>query len=146
VADPDPVNPLVGSWRVLSAESRTEAGEVSYPYGRDAVGYLVYTPEGRMAAFLERARRPPFASGDLLSAAVEEQASVATTFIAYCGTYEWRGDRVVHRVEISSFPNWEGGVQERLVEVDDDRLTLRTGPILIGGTRRESVLIWARIG
>lgn len=145
VVDGDMPNPLVGSWRLISCDSRTEAGEVSYPYGADAVGLLVYTPEGRMVGLIERAGRARFASDDPFAGSVEEKASIAETFLAYAGTYEWRGDRVLHRVEMSWFPNWRGGVPERLAELDDGRLTLRTGSRLMRGARREAALVWERI-
>jgi hypothetical protein len=37
--------------------------------------------------------------------------------VSCCGRYEFRGDTVVHRVELSLFPNWVGVEQERLVDV-----------------------------
>ncbi len=39
-------NSLVGTWRLVSVEFREEDGTVSYPYGRDALGYLTYTADG----------------------------------------------------------------------------------------------------
>lgn len=50
-------NLFVGAWRLLSFEARTSSGEVSYPWGRDAVGVLLYGQDGYMAGSLMRADR-----------------------------------------------------------------------------------------
>jgi hypothetical protein len=40
-------NPLIGTWRLLSWETRSLVdGRVSYPLGEDAVGYIMYGQDG----------------------------------------------------------------------------------------------------
>ncbi len=42
-------NPLIGTWRLISWENRSVVdGQVSYPLGKDAVGYIVYNQDGYM--------------------------------------------------------------------------------------------------
>ena len=138
-------NPLVGTWRLVSWENRSVGdGEVSHPLGKDAVGYIMYGRDGYMSVAIMRPDRARFAAGDLLGGSVEERARAAETYVSYCGRYEFRGDTVVHRVELSLFPDWVGIEQERLVEVEGDRLTLSTRPILLGGGQRTAHLIWER--
>jgi hypothetical protein len=139
-------NPLIGTWRLVSWENRSVVdGEVSYPLGKDAVGYIMYSQNGYMSVAIMRPDRAKFAAGDLLRASVEERAQAAGTYVSYCGRYEFRGDTVVHRVELSLFPNWIGVEQERLVEVTGERLMLSTRPILLGGVQRTAHLIWERV-
>jgi hypothetical protein len=139
-------NPLIGTWRLLSWENRTVLDEeVSYPLGKDAVGYIMYGQDGYMSVAIVRPDRANFAAGDLLRASAEERAQAAGTYVSYCGRYESRGDTVVHRVELSLFPSWIGVEQERLVEVAGDRLILSTRPILLGGVQRTAHLIWERV-
>ena len=138
-------NPLVGTWRLVSWENRSVGdGEVSHPLGKDAVGYIMYGRDGYMSVAIMRPDRARFATGDLLGGTAEERARAAETYVSYCGRYEFRGDTVVHRVELSLFPDWVGIEQERLVEVEGDRLTLSTRPILLGGGQRTAHLIWER--
>ena len=138
-------NPLLGTWRLVSWENRSVGdGEVSHPLGKDAVGYIMYGPDGYMSVAIMRPDRARFAAGDLLGGTIEERARAAETYVSYCGRYEFRGDTVVHRVELSLFPDWVGIEQERLVEVEGDRLTLSTRPILLGGVQRTAHLIWER--
>ena len=138
-------NPLVGTWRLVSWENRSVGdGEVSHPLGKDAVGYIMYGRDGYMSVAISQPDRARFAAGDLLGGTAEERARAAETYVSYCGRYEFRGDTVVHRVELSLFPDWVGIEQERLVEVEGDRLTLSTRPILLGGGQRTAHLIWER--
>ena len=99
-----------------------------------------------MFVAIMRPNRVSFPTGDLLSGSTEEKAQAAGTYVSYCGRYEFRGDTVVHHVELSLFPNWIGVEQERLVEVTGDRLILSTRPLLLGGAQRTAHLIWEAVG
>jgi hypothetical protein len=139
-------NPLVGTWRLISWETRSvDAQKFSYPFGRDAVGYIMYNQQGYMFVAITRPNRERFAAGDLLSGSTEETAHAASTYVSYCGQYEFQGDTVVHHVDLSLFPNWVGVDQERLVELRGNRLTLSTRPILLGGIQQSAHLIWERV-
>lgn len=37
---------LVGTWRLVRWENRDAGGTITYPYGRDAQGYIMYNPDG----------------------------------------------------------------------------------------------------
>lgn len=139
-------NPLVGTWKLISWETRSvDDQQISYPLGKDAVGYIMYNEDGYMFVAITRPNRTKFAAGDLLGGSAQEKAQAAGTYVSYCGRYEFRGDTVVHHVELSLFPNWVGVDQERLVELRGNRLTLSTRPILLGGVQRTAHLIWERV-
>ena len=101
----------------------------------------MYGEDGYVSVDIMRPDRAKFATEDLLGGEAKERAPAAGTYVSYCGRYEFRGDTVVHRVELSLFPNWVGVAQERLVEVKGNRLTLSTRPILLGGVQRTAHLI-----
>lgn len=89
-----PDNPLVGTWRLVSWENRGVGdGGVSHPLGEDAVGYIMYGPDGHMSVAISRPDRARFAAGDLLDGSAEERAQAAETYVSYCGRYEFRGRR-----------------------------------------------------
>ena len=139
-------NPLIGTWRLISWENRSvDDGQVSYPLGKDATGYIMYNSDGYMFVAIMGSNRLKFAAEDLLSGTTEEEARAEETYVSYCGPYEFRGDTVVHHVELSLFPNWVGVDQERLVELRGNRLTLSTHPILLGGIQQSAHLIWERV-
>ena len=138
-------NPLVGTWKLISWESRTLDGEVSHPLGEDASGYIAYNEDGYVFVAIMRRARSPFVAGDLLSGSTAEKAGAAETYVSYCGRYEFHGATVIHHVELSLFPNWVGVAQERLVKISGDRLTLCTRPLLLQGRKQTAHLSWERV-
>ena len=137
-------HPLVGTWRLVSYEERDEDGGVTHPLGRDAVGFLTYTADGDMAGQLGRADRAPVSVGDWEAAPEAEVAAAARAYFAYCGTYEVRGDTVVHRVGLCLMPNWIGGDQVRAVALDGDSLTLSASFMASDGRQQTASLVWHR--
>jgi Lipocalin-like domain len=137
---------LVGTWRLVSCESRTTGGEVRYPLGRSPAGRLSYDAGGQMSAQLMDPGRPKFGSGDLARGSDAEVRAAAAGYIAYYGRYTLDPSRgvVVHHVEGALFPNWVGGDQARSYRLDGDRLTITTPPIRIGGEDSTTVLVWER--
>ena len=135
---------VVGTWRLQVWETQTADGQVGYPLGPDAVGYLSYTPEGYVFVAMMRADRPRYATADLLGGTPAERATGAAGYVTYCGRYQLEAGRVIHRIELSLFPNWTGLDQERFVEVEGDRLTITTAPLAIGGTTTNR-LVWERV-
>ena len=139
-------NPLTGTWRLISWEIRSVDGQkISYPLGKDAVGYIIYNQDGYMSVAISRPNRQEFAAGDLLGGSAEEKAQAASDYVSYCGRYEFHGDTVSHHVDLSLFPNWVGVEQERLVELRGNRLSLSTRPMLLGGIQQSAHLIWERV-
>jgi hypothetical protein len=89
--------------------------------------------------------RPEFASGDIWGGTIEEKVAAFDGYVSYCGRYEVKESRVIHRIEVSLFPNWVGDDQERAYEFDGDRLTLSTPLMPVGGRMLSTHLIWERV-
>ncbi len=136
---------LVGAWRLVSWHNRATDGQVSYPMGADALGYLIYTADARFSVTISRAGRPASVSGDLLGGTIEEKARAAEGFVAYAGRYTADGDQVVHHVELSLFPDWVGTDQHRFAELSEHTLTLSARPLLLAGKQQVPLLVWQRI-
>lgn len=136
---------VVGTWRLVTYQLRGEGGEVSHPLGRDLAGFIIYTTDGYMSATLMRPGRPLFKAGDLLGGTTEEKVAAAEGFVAYCGRYTLSPGTIVHHVELSLFPNWIGGDQERHIKWQDGHLVLSTSPFLIAGSRQTAELVWERL-
>jgi Lipocalin-like domain len=136
---------LVGAWRLVSWENRAADGQVSYPMGTDALGYVLYSADGCFSVTISRRDRAGFAAGDLLGGTTTEQARAMESFVAYTGRYRFHGDRVIHHVELSLFPNWVGTDQERWIELAGDRLILSASPLLLAGEQQVARLVWERV-
>ena len=76
-------NPLVGTWKLVSWENRSLDGQVSYPLGEDAVGYISYSQDGYVFVAMMRSDRTQFTAGDLLRASAEEKVHAAETYVTY---------------------------------------------------------------
>jgi hypothetical protein len=144
----NPINPLLGAWRLLSVETQLDNGEVFHIFGKEPKGVIVYTPNGQMAAQVVNPDRPLVASGDQQQATDEEVRENFERYIAYYGTYEINEEKksVIHHVDGSLFRNWEGDIQERFYEFRGNRIYLSTPPVKWGHLGEViSVLIWEKI-
>jgi hypothetical protein len=92
---------ILGTWRLLSCELRSSDGEVSYPMGRDAVGYIMYSADGTMSVAFMRANRPKFAVDDVLGGTPAEKAAAVTSYISYAGASDVGDGEVQHHIEVS---------------------------------------------
>ncbi len=139
--------PIIGAWKLISFEIQKADGEVLCPFGENAQGSIIYTETGRVSAQVMRLGRPLFASGDMMQGTTEEIEANYKGFISYYGPYEFDSENgfVVHHVEGSLFPNWEGQTQKRFYELSGNRLKLTTPPTLYGGGDFVGVLLWERI-
>jgi len=139
---------LVGVWKIVSYEIRRADGQILYPAGKDPLGTLILTADGHMSAQIMPADRPAFVSGNMLRCTPEEAQSALQGCISYFGVYTFNEEesKFTTRVIGSLFPNWIGGDQDRFFELADDRLSLRTQPMVMGGTMGTAFLIWERAG
>ncbi len=135
---------VIGTWRIVSTEVRSEDGQVTYPDGRNPQGYLIYTPEGYFSITIMRSDRPRYASDDFRGGTTEEKAMATETFVSYSGTYSLGEGTVTHHIVTSLFPNWVGTDQQRFIEVDNGNLLLSTPPFLINGKEQKAYLVWER--
>ncbi|WP_295458851.1 lipocalin-like domain-containing protein [uncultured Thiodictyon sp.] len=137
-------NPFVGAWRLISCELRSVNGQISYPMGKDAQGYIIYSRDGYLSVAFMSSGRNPFASDDLRAGSAEEKVQAFDTYFSYCGRYEVRDEAVIHHVEVSLFPNWTGKSQERRYRFDQDQLILSAPPVLIDGIEQAAHLVWQK--
>jgi len=135
-------NQFIGTWKLVSCQIKDLEDQIMYPYGQDAIGNLIYTAEGYMAATLMMANRPNFAIPDIAQGTPEEKAIAFQTYLTYCGKYEVQENRVTHHIEASLFPNWVGIDQVRFFEFGDRTLTLSTPPFMLMGKEQVGLLIW----
>jgi hypothetical protein len=134
---------LVGTWKLVSASGKTSAGELEEtPYGPSPVGFLTYTADGRVTAMISNGGRKTLSFG---GGTLEEQGEAFKTFLAYAGRYRLSGDKVIHRVEISSIQNYVGKDLVRSVDFEGDRLVLVTPPTPVNGKIQSVELIWQRV-
>jgi len=138
---------VVGTWRLVSYDTRTAAGVTSYPLGQDLAGLAIYLPNGRVSIQFMRNDRPAFKSGDAWRGTLEEERAAFEGFFGYAGRYTIDAARsvVTHHLEIASAPNYVGIDLVRTFSMSGNRLTLRTPERQLAGQTSTSTLVWERI-
>lgn len=137
---------LVGTWGLVSYTLKDDSGEIHFPFGRDATGYLMYNRDGYMSAQLMAQKRPNFSSGDLHRGSTEEMAAAAGGYLAYTGPFYVDEDtrEVTHLMAVSLLPNWIGQTQTRILKVTEDRLVMSSQARLTHGRVGEPRVEWRR--
>ncbi len=139
------MNRFIGTWKLNSFEMKSDEGEILHPFGQDCLGYIMYNSDGYMSVAFMKSDRPKFSSDDIAQGMLDEKALAMDTFVSYCGTYDVDEERIVHRIEISWFPNWSGIDQVRFYEFSENRLTLKTPPMNVQGKMLTGYLVWERV-
>lgn len=140
---------LVGTWKLVSVEERDGSGKLVVPldFGAEPVGMLMYDTTGHMAAQAGRRDRARLETEDVHRAPAEQAKAAFTGYAAYFGTYEVneRERIVIHHVEGSMLPNWEGGDQRRKFTLAGDTLILEPPAFQAKGEKRARRLTWQRV-
>jgi hypothetical protein len=128
-----------GAWRLVAFEEDRSDGGIVYPYGKDAVGLLIYDSSGRMSVQIMRRDRAPLSSTDWPRVPAEEIKKAIEGVTAFFGSYEVDEPNgvVAHRVEGHVLPDSIGKELRREFVFSGNLLTLKPSP-----TRR---VIWERI-
>jgi hypothetical protein len=140
---------LVGTWKLVSVSNVTDKGIVKEEaYGPNPIGFLTYTPDGRMMGILTNGGRKPLSKGWKVAPA-EEKAEAFSTSLAYAGTFTVSGDRIIHHVEAATDPNrLNKDLVRVIVKLQGDRVMLRTAESLAwddGVRYAYQELVWDRI-
>ena len=138
---------LVGTWRVVSWTRLVGDSEEPGALGNDPVGLLMYTADGFICANgMQREGRAKFKTSDFRAGSTEEKAAAFGSYFGYCGRFEINESErsVIHKIEVSSFPNFTGGAEKRFIEISGDRLKLTSAPMVVGERRVIHVLLWER--
>ena len=140
---------LIGAWELRSyVDHPVDGGPAIHPFGEDAKGMLLYTPDGFMSAQLMRVGRPDYASGDWFRGTPEEYQQ-AGSYIAYSGRFEVDEGKALltHGMFVSFYPGWVGQTQIRAAELGKGSLVLTPlAPIRSGGRLATPRLEWRRAG
>jgi hypothetical protein len=136
---------LLGTWKLKSwVREVAGTGERYNQAGEHPDGYLSYSADGRMYAFIlwDNLVRPRGAVPT-----DEERVKLHQTMLAYAGTYTVEGDKVIHHLDASWDQTLTGTDQVRFFKLDGNILTIKTGPnrSLVDGREGQAVLVWERV-
>lgn len=133
---------VIGTWSLVSYQTTDKEGNVVYPLGEDAKGFIMYNPDGFMSAQLMATKgRPAYKSGDLHTGTPEEMAAAAHGYIAYSGRFEIdeENQQLTHHMDVSMNPTWEGQAQPRIANIEGETI------VIFNGLKPEDKLIWKHV-
>ena len=145
---------LIGSWRLVSRESRRATGEIEGDPGLATVplGVLIYDKSGHVAAQLSRRDRTVAMIGEECQTAASTKGTPDTAqtilgYDAYFGTYTINEKEgiVTHHLDAALFPGDIGKDIQRHFKVSGDQLTITFSTTTREGVKVTRTLIWERM-
>jgi hypothetical protein len=118
-APPKPLKEaLVGAWRLLIVDQVNPDKTQTPLFGPNPAGTLIFTANGQYSLQTMRTNnRVKFASNDRMKGTPDEDRAAVQGAVTHFGT--WSVDEgakiITFRIEASSFPNWDGTVQKRVI-------------------------------
>jgi Lipocalin-like domain len=134
---------IQGTW-ILVAQYVEQDGQKIDAFGTNPRGSMILTPDGRFSIILMKPSLPKFASKNRVKGTAEENQAVVHGSVAYFGTYAVASEKdktVEMKIEGCTFPNWDGEVQKRVLNVTGDEMKVTNPTAAIGGI---SYVIWKR--
>jgi hypothetical protein len=139
---------LIGVWTLRTYSDVTEGGAANYPFGEEANGLLIYTPDGFVSALLMAPDRPNLTGESFTDGTPEQYTSAGRGFIGYVGRFDVDEAQfvVTHSPTVAFAPNMVGSNQRRLVDLQGDVLVLTAEHGLVAGSPpTRSKLEWVRV-
>lgn len=127
---------LLGAWSLV--DWRVESlgnGRVTWPFGSDADGLLLYAPSGWMSATMSQRQRSRLSAASVRQADEASRARLVGEYLAYSGRWSIDGNSVVHEVTLSLNPVLIGTRQVREVAFLGDDLVLSATEAEAGQSR-----------
>lgn len=114
---------IAGAWLVLSVVNEIDGKKVDL-FGPNPHGQFIFTADGHFSINITRSGRTKFVSNNSTAGTAEENKEAMAGTLSLFGTYTIDPDgwQTLHIVG-SSFPNWDGAEQKRLVRIKGDEMT-----------------------
>jgi hypothetical protein len=131
---------ILGIWKMVSIdwEGQETGDRIPFILGMNPMGYVIYTPEGRMMTIATRdGRKPPITTQD--------RAKLFDSMNAFTGTYRLEGDRCIIQVDVASFPA-QIGERVSFIKFGGDRFCATSDWIPgAGGHMGRTIITWERV-
>jgi hypothetical protein len=136
---------LTGSWLLVEWKIEYPDGRPStWPFGKDAVGLIVYGADGWMSATMSCRRRTALSAVSALKADDASKARAFQEYLTYSGRWHVEDQRIAHDVEMALNPALLNTRQWRDARFDGAQLVLTADePMGVGRARRHEIR-WRR--
>jgi hypothetical protein len=136
---------LVGTWHLVISEVVAPDGQKSLPFGPKPAGVMMFTADGNYAHIHVADEVPKIANGHRLKATPEEYAAIVRGSIAQFGTWmiDEQKRHLILKIVTSTFANWRGITQTRLIAKLTDDEFVNTNPD-VGAGRGSATNLYKR--
>ncbi len=140
-ADISKANPLIGTWLLVKYVDTPENGEPEFAFGKEPVGYFIFTAGGHVA--FSMMRNPPNINDP--TSELDPDACIPGWYCAYFGTYDVdaRSGIWVTHVQGGNIPAYLNTDQPRHFKVSGDTLVVAE-TYMSGGTRVNAERVFVR--
>lgn len=132
---------FLGIWKLISFSIESQDG-VSYPYGKEAIGYIIYTSDDIVSVHMMSVPRMKESQYQFQLGTDIEKIEAADNFGGYVGRYEVNGNEITHFPEICGFPSFLNVPQKRQAQLLGNTLVLSC---IDSNSRNESTIVWERV-
>jgi hypothetical protein len=137
---------LAGTWKLGAADDILPDGTRTPTFGPDPQGRLMIDEAGRYSLQIFRSHRAKFAANDKRKATAEEyQAAVIgmSSHIGHCAI-DPSTQTITFRIELASYPNWDGTAQHRRFTLSGDELSYEV-PAAASADGVARLSVWRRV-
>jgi hypothetical protein len=126
---------IQGSWILVSIYVEQDGKKIE-PFDSKPRGSMILTPDSRFSIIFMKESLPKFTSNSRVKGTAEENQAVVHGSLAYYGSYAVASEKeqtVNLRIDGSTFPNWDGQDQKRVMTVKGDEMNVTNPTSAIGG-------------
>jgi len=136
---------LVGTWHLVLSDVTSPDGTKTLPFGPNPAGVMMFAADGNYTHIHVAAEVPKIANGHRLRATPEEYAGIVRGSIAQFGTWtiDEKKRHLILKIVTSTFANWRGITQTRLIAKLTDDEFVNTNPD-VGAGRGSATNLYRR--
>jgi hypothetical protein len=118
---------IIGTWQLVHSVKTGTNGDTSYPFGEDALGFIIYDEYHNMAVQICRKNRATFSNLQFTAASTTELNNLPKDYLAYFGRYDidTKNNVINHIINGHLFPNQVGTILARKYEFYGNKMSLK---------------------
>lgn len=135
---------FIGAWSLRDWRIEYSDGRVTHPFGKNAVGQILYSADGQMSATVSATDREALKSENIRKANTNELSAAFSSYFHYAGYWRIDDDQVIHTVSLALNPAFVGSEQRRKVHFKENCLQLSAHEDIGNGDTRYHILEWEK--
>jgi hypothetical protein len=135
---------FTGLWELVSVESITKDGTVTYPYGEKPSGRMMIDKDGNYMVEIYTINRAKIVSGNKNTATPEENAMLVKGSNAHYGKFvaDVNAKTLLFKPEAAFFPNWEAQDLQSTFSLENGTLKSYSANTTFGSAK--AIVTWQK--